>query len=175
MNQQIIIEVVAVKTEIVPTAKGQYKKGEVIYKNKSFQDKVETKILVDFTFPKIFNTLETANSGDVFTIDRSKNDKNFWDWVDISTGNNSVTQGEPVMANKGPLPSPKSTYETADERAARQIMIVRQSSIASAVSALKLEKAALTAEEVITMARKFEDYVLSKNIADIPEDIPFNI
>ena len=60
MNQQIVIEIVAVKTNIVPTNKGQYKKGEVIYKNKSFQDKVETKVLVDFTFPKIFNTLETA-------------------------------------------------------------------------------------------------------------------
>jgi hypothetical protein len=71
--------------------------------------------------------------------------------------------------------SPKSNYETADERAARQVMIVRQSSISNAVALLKTEKHTPTTEEVLAVAKQFENFVLGKSndpFADLDEDVP---
>lgn len=169
------IEIVNVTVEAVPTARGQYKKAKVIYKNKSFQDKVEEKQIMDFTFPKVFNTIEQSKFGDVLEIIRNKNDKGYWDWTDIGTETNPpyTEQGAGMINKPVANVSPKSTYETAEERAKRQVMIVRQSSISSAVAALKLDKAALDATAIITMAKQFENYVMGNTIEDIPEDVPF--
>lgn len=167
MTQQTMqIEIINVAVTQVPTAKGSYGRAEVTYKNKSYQDKVESKPIMDFSAKDVFNTLKDSKFGDQFTILREKNDKGFWDWKKI------VTEVDQAMFNeeekKGSISSmvtpanasPRSTYETADERAARQVLIVRQSSVSSAIAALKTEKVQLDANVIIDLARQLEDYVM---------------
>ena len=70
-----------------------------------------------------------------------------------------------------------SNYETKEERAQRQVYIIRQSSISSAVELLGT--GAKTAD-VIATAKEFEAYVFAKeanptkevNFDDLEDDIP---
>ena len=168
----LVIEVVNVSINTVPTAKGSYQVADVAYKNKTFQDKLEGKKVMSFSNKGVFETLSKASFGDVFEVTRVKNDKGFWDWTALSTGGSSDTQGTSdsgSMANNNSTPSvkgtvtPKSNYETAEERAARQVLIVRQSSISSAVALLAINKKAANIDETILIAKAFEDYVFGNN------------
>lgn len=192
------IEIVANPVSTVPTAKGSYQVIELAYKNKSFQDKLEGKKVMSFTNKDVFAALQKAQFGDVFEISRVKNDKGFWDWTAASTGGSVPAQStggtSPMASNnnaasvKTGTVTPKSNYETAEERAARQVLIVRQSSISSAVEFGAYNKLK-SAEEILAIAQQFEDYVFGKAAAyaeeavetakstdffgDMPDDIPY--
>ena len=187
MSQQVI-EIINVAISTVPTAKGSYNIAEVTYKNKTFQDKVEAKKVMSFINKQVYETLSKATFGQVYYIDRTKNDKGYWDWTNASTTNEQqeqVPMVAPASNNpvKTPSVSPKSTYETSEERAARQVMIVRQSSISSAVALLAANGGKKnTAEEVLNIAKEFEAFVMGKHpevvnnpesFADMPDDVPF--
>ena len=164
----LTIEIIANPVSTVPTAKGSYQVIDLAYKNKSFQDKLEGKKVISFTNKDVFNVLQKAQFGDVFEVSRVKNDKGFWDWTAVNTGgasNNvpSASSGSPVASTpmKTGTVTPKSNYETAEERAARQVLIVRQSSISSAVD-LAVANKIKDPQEVITIAKTFEQYVFGK-------------
>lgn len=60
--------------------------------------------------------------------------------------------------------APKSNYETPEERAKKQVYIVRQSSISSAISALAIgSKAKLDIKEVIDYAKQIEEFVFGNS------------
>lgn len=172
MSNQMQIEVVNVNVSTQPTAKGSYQIADVAYKNKSFQDKLEGKKVMSFANKDVFDILTKAQFGDVFTISRVKNDKGYWDWTSVDRDGGGAVANQPVAAapNAGAAvaaprvatPAPKSNYETAEERAARQVLIVRQSSVSSAVE-LAVAAKIKDPQEVIKMARQFEDYVFDRN------------
>jgi len=176
----IQIEVINVANSVVPTVKGSYSVAEITYKNKSYQDKVEAKKIMDFANKEVYNILKNAKFGDVFFIERLKNDRGYWDWVKVSTEEQSTEDNintgvdmniaSPVKATV----SPKSTYETPEERAARQILIVRQSSIASSVALLAANGGKKnTPQEVVDIAKFFEAYVFGKDLfEELEEDVP---
>lgn len=160
------IEIVANPVSTVPTAKGSYQVIDLAYKNKSFQDKLEGKKVMSFTNKDVFTALQKASFGDVFNVSRTKNDKGFWDWTAVSSDGvvNNVSSA-PTSNSSGTGPSivkgtvtPKSNYETAEERAARQVLIVRQSSVSSAVD-LAVANKIKDPQEVINIAKEFEAYV----------------
>jgi len=168
----LVIEIINVSVEVKPTkvAGKTYELFDVAFKNKSFQDKVEGKKIAAFVSPKVTAILRAAKFGDTYTVVREK-DGEYWKWVDMvipgQEQEENTNMNTPVKTN----PTPKSNYETSEERAARQVMIVRQSSISAAVNALKLDKAQLNATEVIAMARNFEAYVLGTDDAEL-DDVP---
>ena len=169
----IQIEIVNTTLKVVPTAKGSYQRLELIFKNKSYQDKVETKPIMDFTSKEVFNLLKNAGQGDIFTIDREKDEKGFWQWVKCTSGVIEIKETPSMVAT----PSPKGNWETSEERAQRQIMIVRQSSLSNAVALLTANGGKKnTVGEVIDIARMFEDYVLhdkgGSTFDDLEEDVP---
>lgn len=161
------IEIVANPVSTVPTAKGSYQVIDLAYKNKSFQDKLEGKKVMSFTNKDVFNVLQKAQFGDVFEVSRVKNDKGFWDWTGVTSSNGAVSSGSsdvqhtPPQQVKTGTVTPKSNYETAEERAGRQVLIVRQSSISSAVD-LAVANKIKDPQEVITIAKTFEQYVFGK-------------
>ena len=166
----LTIEVVANPVSTVPTAKGSYQVIDLAYKNKSFQDKLEGKKIVEPYAKNIFPILSKAQFGDVFYVNRVKNDKGFWDWTSVSTDESggdvpSASTGSPVASSpvKTGNVTPKSNYETAEERAARQVLIVRQSSISSAVD-LAVANKVKDPQEVIKIAKEFENYVFGKTV-----------
>jgi len=146
-----------------------YQEIEVTYKTENGQ--VSNKKLMSFSNPSVFNHIKGLGKGDAVNVTTVKNAKGFWDWTGIGNeGDEPVaTQSKPASAG-GRVTG--SNYETKEERAARQILIVRQSSLSSAVELLGVGK---SVEEVIATAKQFESYVFAKqagDFSDLEDDIP---
>lgn len=176
------ITILSIDIKTVPTAKGSYQTADVAYKNNTFQGKVEGKKVMSFgNTKKAFTVLATASPGESYDITVVKNDKGYNDWIDMVKSNGAVAQEVAPVANTGKAsPAPKSNYETAEERAQRQVLIVRQSSLSSAVATLTAgAKAAPSADAVIALAKQYEAYVFDikspgatgfEDIPDFPAD-----
>ena len=114
--------------------------------------------------------MEGASAGDVFTILREKDNDGYWQWVGIAEGDVTIEKtGATAPAGAAPTKAAtpaKSTFETPEERAAKQIYIVRQSSISSAIDTLKTDKKTPSVEEVIAVAKQYEAYVFGNEPKD---------
>lgn len=188
MAQEMKIKVVAVEAGKGTTKTGKdYKFIEVTYKNLSFEGKTESKKIMPFGSKEVMATLEGASAGDVFTILREKDNDGYWQWVGIAEGDVTIEKtGAATPAGAAPTKAAtpaKSTFETPEERAAKQIYIVRQSSISSAIDTLKTDKKTPSVEEVIAVAKQYEAYVFGNEpkaaettkLPDLPQDddIPY--
>lgn len=174
------ITILSVDIKTVPTAKGSYQTADVAYKNNSFQGKVEGKKVMSFGATKdSFSTLALAQPGESYEVTIVKNDKGYNDWVSMAkaeAGANSPAVSAPA-GGKAPAATPRSTYETPEERAQRQVLIVRQSSLSAAVNLLLAgAKTPPPVENVLAIAKQFEDYVFGKQapgpISEMENDFP---
>lgn len=169
---QFNIEIIKVKSETKPTAKGSYTMLDVAFTNLS-SGKVESKKIMSFTNKAVFDTLSKAESDQKFTITSEKNEKTgYWDWVSVDTG--AASSGS--STTKG-FTSPKSTYETAEERAKRQVLIVRQSSLTAAITTLKDAKGSLNPDDVVSLAQDYVAWVFQEapnpvGFEDMEDDVP---
>ena len=159
------ITLLSVDIKTVPTAKGSYQTADVAYKNNSFQGKVEGKKVMSFGATKnAFTSLSTATPGQTYEVEIVKNDKGYNDWISLApavAGAAAPTAIPAAAKASSPAASPRSTYETPEERAQRQVMIVRQSSLSTAVASLAVGgKKELNPEDVVQTAKRFESYVL---------------
>jgi len=163
------IELVSVSVE----DKGKYSMALVAYRENG---QLKEKKLMSFGGGAgAFKVLTKASQGQVYTITTVKNDKGYWDWTEATLGTAAPAQGGGQVATA----SPKSTYETAEERANRQVLIVRQSNISSAIEFLKLNpKKTPTTAEVLEVAKQFEAYVFGRKeesaggLAELEDDVP---
>jgi len=156
------IKVVAVEKGTGTSKAGKpYDFLELTYKNLTF-DKVESKKVMPFGAKEVYATLQNSSSGDMFTIQREKDANGYWQWIGIAQGDVQIEQHAPQAASGAAKPAtttPKSTFETPEERAKKQVYIVRQSSISSAIDTLKTDKKNPTKEEVVQVASFYESYV----------------
>ena len=164
------IQVLSVQVTTVPTAKGSYQVADVAFKNLTFQGKVEGKKIMSFGATKAsFEVLATAQPNDVYDVNVVKNDKGYNDWVSMTKGTadgagptQQAAVGQPTTGN---APARTSTYETPEERAKKQVYIIRQSSLSNAVAALSVgAKAPLKSADVFAVAKDFEAYVLGTTV-----------
>lgn len=183
------IKFISVETKDKKTqSQKDYIELDVTYKNFDFQEKVESKKLNPFGNKDVYNTLKNAKTGDFFDIERIKNDAGFWDWVKITAvaDGASTSTASTVASGSKTTVAPKSTYETAEERAQRQILIVRQSAIAQAVATASVGvKGKVQVEDVLQIAGTYYDWVFGRSsaapvpLADLPvvddlgEDLPY--
>lgn len=155
----INIEVVDVTIEAVPKPKGgTYDKATVVYKG--YEGKLESKALMGFATPKeVWEVVTNAKKGDTYSVDREKDPSGkYWNWVGITR------QDMPVKPATAPV---KPTYETPDERAHRQVLIVRQSCLSNAVNLLGPKS---KVEDVLKTADIFVDYVMQNGIEHLSDD-----
>ena len=155
----------------------EYKVHEVAYKNHSFQDKLE-EVKVN-SYSKIFSQVGEMQASQSFLVDKEKNDGGCWEWQKVSpiSPTDVVTETSPTETKTVKAAIGKSTYETPEERAKKQVYIVKQSAINYAIQALSPgAKTALKTEEILVLAQKFANWVFSDNPAlafdDIPDDFP---
>jgi hypothetical protein len=175
------IQIVTTTVTTKPTTRGSYQELEVVYKNLTFQGKVESKKIMSFgAGASSFTTLSTASGGSVWDVTVVKNDKGYNDWVSTSPSTGG-TPTEAAPAGKAASASPRSTYETPEERAQRQVLIVRQSSLSSAIATLGIgSKSAPKPSEVIAVAKEYEAYVFGiadpgpTGFGDIPDFAEIN-
>ena len=175
------IEIINVQQTSKPTAKGgTYQQLDVAYKNLDFQGRVEGKKIMSFNYKDTFAALSKATNGQIYDITKVKEGE-YWQWSNAILEESQGTTNSATTVSKA-SPSPKSTYETPEERALRQRMIVRQSSISNAIETLKVEKKVVDTKDVIKVAQVYFDWVMdngTKNgtdfvadIADMQDDIP---
>jgi hypothetical protein len=134
--------------------KGKY--SQLLVKYQSDGKDSERKIM-SFTFKDVYNALKQGQTGDAFDVKLEKDGK-YWNWVEVkSLGKEEVSSGMPSKKASG-------GWETPEERAAKQIYIVRQSSLSSAIAYLNLPNTDDTSiENVLEVAKAFEAYVFSKH------------
>ena len=150
-----------------------YQSIEVTYKAENGQ--VANKKLMSFSNPSVFNHIKGLAKGDTLNVTTTKDANGYWQWTGIG-GDNEVAQ-QPATKSSQPTRVTGSNYETKEERAARQVYIIRQSSISSAVELLGQGK---SVDEVLSVAKKFEEFVFAKdpnptkevNFDDLEDDIP---
>jgi hypothetical protein len=152
------IEIIQVTVNTIPTAKGSYQKAEVAYKR---DGKVEGRQIMSFVNKEVFNTVVKAKAGEVYEVKLEKDAKDYWQWVSIQTGGSVEASNSSNAGNNGNGmgKSVRSTYETPEERAIKQVYIVRQSSISNALTFTLSGKDKHSIEDVLKIAKMFEGYV----------------
>lgn len=176
-KEKMQIQVISTSVETKPTAKGSYQQLEVVYKNLTYQGKVESKKIMSFgAGAKAFTTLSAAGNGGTFDITVVKNAAGYNDWTDCVTAVAGAAPAQATAVPGGKASTPvKSTYETPEERAQRQVLIVRQSSVSSALTLHAMgAKSPPKLDEVLDTAQKISDFVFQMKGERAPmfEDVP---
>jgi hypothetical protein len=155
-----------------------YQVLDVAFKNNTF-GKVEAKKLFGFGAQKgAFDVLSTAQPGQTFDVEIVKNAQGYNDWVSVQPAGAGPVSSVPSAAGApktgGNAPAPRGNFETPDERAQRQVYIVRQSSISAAIGTLSVGAKKLDVNEVLAAAKVYEDFVFGKKSAGPSgfEDLP---
>ena len=169
------IEIINVQAATKPTKTGKtYVQLDVAYKNLTREGKIEGKKIMPFQNPDVHANLQKATMGQVFEVTTVKEGE-YWQWSnvqEVAKGSNMEPQTSAASsgyASKG-TPSPKSTYETPEERAARQRLIVRQSCLSNAVETLKVDKKGVDPTEALKLAERYVGWVFGEEAkVDIPD------
>lgn len=155
---------------ITKASGGTYKGAEIVFKDAN--GKVQTKNIHENGLkyaPAVKNGLESLEPGDNFTVEMEKKD-DFWTWISIKKG---IEQEEKQKTTTQQSTASKSTsWETAEERAARQKLIVRQSSLTNAVAFLAIQPGtiSITEGDVIETATTFYNWVFEQGVDENTED-----
>ena len=159
----IITVLSAVKTPAVSKAGKPYTYLELAYKDG--EGKVQGKKVMPFGESKpVFEALGAAGAGENFNISLVKNEASgYWDWTAASKAAPGtivpVASATDIRQPAGKITG--SNYETSEERAKRQVYIVRQSSITAALTLISLQgrKTGITPQDVLDVAKEFENHV----------------
>lgn len=185
----MLISVLSVDVSTKPTAKGSYQQAEVAYRDG--EGKVGSKKLMSFTNKDVFELMANAKQGESYDIGLTKGEK-YWEWTSAkkaTAANNASNSGSNGRVSATPSSAATTNsrgFETPEERAKKQVYIIRQSSLSTAVQVLAAgRKTAIDVKEVIEVAQQLESYVLGLadtqavvkqdvgTIESIDEDIPF--
>jgi hypothetical protein len=164
-----IVDVGAPNTHAAKNGRS-YQSIEVTYKNE--QGQTQSKKLMSFSNPTVFNHIRDLTKGDALNVTTEKDANGYWQWTGIG-GDNAVSETKQATPATGGRVT-GSNYETKEERAARQVFIIRQSSLSTAVELLGTGS---KVADVIATAKEFEAYVFSKStgidaINELEDDIP---
>ena len=143
------IEVIAVEVE----NKGKYRVANVSYK--TAEGKVEGKKVMSFINKDVFKTFSEAQQGDKFDVKSKKNDQGYWEWIEANPSGKNTG----VESSNKPFSAPSKTYETAEERAKKQVYITRSASLNTAVALATINGKPVTEEDIIKSAKQFEKFV----------------
>jgi hypothetical protein len=165
-----IVDVGAPNTHAAKNGRS-YQSIEVTYKND--QGQVANKKLMSFSNPSVFNHIKGLAKGDSLNVQTEKDANGYWQWTGIGGDNAVATENKQAAPATGGRVT-GSNYETKEERAARQVYIIRQSSLSTAVELLGTGS---KVADVIATAKEFESYVFSKEagidaINSLEDDIP---
>jgi hypothetical protein len=148
---------------------GTYDAWELVYRTPENEVKTLAKPVQGLRFnAALKNTLSSLAAGDEFTAMLEKNANGYFDVQSVEKGLKNVQETVSREAaqpdgNRQPARAGRvtgSNYETPEERAKRQVLIVRQSSIGTAVEALKLTgRVPEKIEEIFDLAKEIEKYV----------------
>ncbi|UOF80634.1 hypothetical protein [Caudoviricetes sp.] len=149
---------VEIDVQVAKNGGGTYPGARLAYRdeNGAMKEQAFHNNVFKFNAP-LKTSLSNLTPGQPFVMVKEK-EKDFWNVKSIVPATASIAP--PPSAGKVlPTASPKSTYETPEERAKKQVYIVRQSSITNAIN-LKGSKA--TVAEILDVAKQFESFVFGE-------------
>jgi hypothetical protein len=101
----------------------------------------------------------------------------FWNVKSIViSGAEEITNDTPANNTKGHTTSQTTqgrtgSWETPEERAAKQVYIIKQSSLSAAINTLAVGKDVVDPDEVTQLASKYTDFVLGNEKKDSWDDL----
>lgn len=133
--------------------------------NYSTKGESKSKNIMSFANPSVYALIKTLKGGETIDVQFVKDDKYFnWATVNVVGGDVQGTVEKPQQWASTAQPTAyKSTYETAEERARKQVYIIKQSCLAQAVSVIG-EADCTDSSRYTDLAQEFVDWVL--------EDVP---
>lgn len=164
--------------EVVVTEAGngprKYKVADVVY---SWNGNNRKQRIMSFANPDVFKTVTGLSTPITADIEVTKNAKGYDEWAKVSPVGNLPPGAAAAASAKAPGKVLGSNYETSEERAKRQLMIVRQSSISNAIEFLKAGENEFGVTTVLNVAQQFVDFVYGtdetlETLDRIPNDLP---
>lgn len=155
-----------VTVENIKKGRNQYSVANVNY---SYNGETRSKKILSFANPEVFKLIQEFPTGSELEVEITKNDQGYDQWAKV------VKSGDvKPAATSGRVTG--SNYETPDERAKRQVLIVRQSSLAQAITYHGSASTGATKEEILDTAQEFADWVFDTDPAPTLEtmmdDVP---
>lgn len=121
-----------------------------------------TKKVMQFANKEIYELIRNAKAGEQYDVQVDKDDNGYWQWSSLT----KVDASTPAAAASNPAANARGgSYETADERRARQFYIARQSSLERAVSVYGAS-AVDNVDAVLELAATFENWVMRPTTED---------
>lgn len=161
------IEVLGVESTTVPTAKGTYQTLNVKYNNEA--GKPLSKKVVSFgAGAAAFQALIEAKQGDKFNV--VEDTSSYKNWVSASKTDGTSAGYTPSNTRS----APKSNYETPEERARRQVYIVRQSSVSNAIELAKAQEPkglAKSLDDILEDAKAIEQFVFGQEALPVDDRV----
>ena len=165
-----------VNVEWAGEGRKKYGKASVEY---TYNGEARRQNVMSFTNPDVFKKVQELQ-GQTVEVEVGKNDKGYSEWRSVTTASPASGTG---AGTSGSVPATTrvsgSNYETKEERAARQVLIVKQSSLSAAVATLTPgAKSALDVNAVLELAQKYADWVFEQptdasGFDGMTNDIPF--
>lgn len=118
----------------------------------------------------VFDVAAKAVNGDILDAAFEQNAKNYWQFASLTaTGEKmATTSSASVPGPTKDAPTVKGgTWETREERASRQVLIVRQSSLSNALKYFEVVKGKPTVEDVFQLADQMDDFVFDVKEATV--------
>ena len=129
---------------------GKWGKIDITYTRDGGKPSKRTLVAVGDTKKVIDLFRQDGAVGKTYDVTIEK-DGDFYNWVDAKEA-----ESAPAEAKKAY--QAKSTYETPEERAARNVSICRQNALTNAVAFLSAKEGKATPEQVIELARRFASF-----------------
>lgn len=156
------VKILDVNVEHVVKGKSRYSKATVAY---SYNGEARTQNIMSFTNPAIFAKVQEKVGHEVeITITKNAAGYNEWSSLDdigavppAAPTQSAATSSAPATRVTG------SNYETPTERAAKQVYIIKQSSLGHAIELAVANKEKATTEDIIATAQTFVDWVMGNN------------
>jgi hypothetical protein len=163
------VKILDVNVETVTKGKNSYQKAAVTY---TYNGEARTQNVMSFTNPAVFKAVkEKVGQEAEVTVIKNGAGYNTWSAVeDVGTAPAASAASSPAT---GPTRVIGNNYETPAERATRQVYIIKQSSLSTAVALAASNKEKATPAEIIANAQQFVDWVFDKPITEMENDIPF--
>ena len=160
-------------TKIQKKGGGSYDAWELVYRSPENEVKQLAKPVQSLKFTKgLKESLASLSPNDEFTAVLEKNANDYWEVLEVVKGvAEDKAKADPAAPVEAGKPADRAvqpqravnrvvgnTYETAEERAKKQVVIVRQSCIAQAVAYCE-QKPDAGVGEVLDIAEQFEKFV----------------
>lgn len=160
----MLVTIKNVEVENVVKGKSRYSKATVEYE---YRGEPRKQSVMSFSNPDVFKKVQEFIGQEV-EVETTKNAAGYSEWASItatggvtaSTANQGANPAGAATGSAGTTKVTGSNYETRDERAARQVLIVKQSSLAQAVESLGPKQ---EVDAYIDRAQVFVDWVLEQN------------